>query len=332
MRRKSPTGRLFVPYTGRTLGKYKVREMLSRDRMGDVYRAFDPDAEHEVAIKVLNGDCRDLDRFEGILKVTTTLKHPNILRMFDYGIAEGVPYAVTELVKGTTLRDALSARRGGLDPDQAVEIMWHLTKALAYAHKKEVIHGNIKPANIIMQPGGDPLLTGFGLTQALDMHMSVWVPTYLSPEQAAGAPPTAQSDLYALGVVFYEMVTGRTPFVSDSVADVLQKHLEEQPKMPTEVGANISHQVEAVIMWMLAKDPNMRPSAARKVLETLGPEPGEEKYTTFALKRSAASEFRDAVVAESDASQTEENRKGQKSAPKFKRLLGWLRRDRTKPD
>jgi serine/threonine-protein kinase len=262
------------------------------------------------------------------LGAVRSLKHPNIQRLYDYGIEGKTPYIAIEPVQGSTLRDTLSVRRGGLEPSKTTDVMWQLAKALAYAHDKGIVHGNIIPANIIMRPGGDPLLTGFGLTQALHVQPAVWVSEFLSPEQAGGAPPNPKTDLYSLGVVYYAMATGRTPFVSDSEEDVQQKHLDQPPTPPTQLGANISQQAEAVILWLLAKDPQMRPSAARKILQTLGTDPDEAKYATFALKRSESAkvrqEVRDAVAAQRAATEgTEPPETGDQPSGG---ILGWLRK------
>jgi serine/threonine-protein kinase len=209
--------------------------------------------------------------------------------------------------------------------------MWQLAKALAYAHDKNIVHGHIIPADIIMLSSGDPLLTGFGLTQALRMQPSAWVQAFLAPELAAGASPNPKTDIYSLGAVFYTMATGRAPFVGNGGEQNGQQDLQEQPPTPpTQLGANISHQAEAVILWMLAKDPQMRPSAARKVLETLGTDPDEAKYVTFALKRAEAAQvrqdIRDAVAARQVTTEEPAQPEEADDQPSRGGILGWLRK------
>ncbi len=335
MNLNSAANGIHVSYTGRTLGKYIVRESLHRGRLGEVYRAFDADAQRDVAVKIFYGDSlTDSADFEARFRAIIRLEHPNILRVFDCGTLGNVHYIVTDRMEGPSLRDELGALRGGIDSDRAVSVTRYMVKALAYAHEHGVIHGDIKPSNINMRSKGGPLLFDFGLAQAIESQ-SILMPVYLSPEQADGSAPTAQSDIYSLGIVFYEMLTGQVPFAGGSPADILRRHCTEQPKMPSELGSNISHHIEAILMWMLAKDPSTRPSSAQKLIDILGPDVSEQKYTTFVLKKDQAKEIRQQVAAKLEAAipavQPAETDDKAKDAEKGKgslagRLSAWLRR------
>ncbi|MBN1285141.1 MAG: serine/threonine protein kinase [Anaerolineae bacterium] len=333
---KSPPGQSLISYTGRTLDRYNIHELLKRGRLGEIYRAVDRTTRQAVALKIFYNPARaGCECFAEVMRPVTTLEHPYILRVFGGGAADGVCYMATDQMEGTSLRDMLSASRGGIDSDLAVGILRRLAGALVYAHQKGVVHGDIKPSNITIQADQTPVLFDFKLAQALETPATTWLPVYLAPEQAAGAAPTPQSDIYALGVVFYQMVTGKVPFVANGAAGVLQQHLGEMPTPPTQMGANISQQVEAVTLWMLAKDPNTRPSSAGRLLEALGPDVEEQKFSTFVIKRppelDAARQARlSERLASAPAPETAPKPEATPGAPPTlrERLFGWLLRDR----
>ncbi len=302
----TPPEAMTPAYRGRRwVHKYELLEWLGRGWEGEVYRALDPDQRRRVAIKLLlQQDVSahtTMARFEQAVQAIAALDHPNIMRVLDFGLVDDVFFIVMELLEGPSVRDLLGERRGGLPQAEAVRITQQVIEALAYAHERGVIHGDVQPSHIIFAEDGRPILTDFSLAQVLGRETLTGTPAYVSPEQAAGQPPTLQSDLYALGVVFYEMVTGRVPFEGVDVAAVLQKHLTEPPIPPREVGANIDAHVETVIMQALAKNPAERFRSAQEMKAALEAPQDTDKYETFILKSSALKQADPEAVAQLEA-------------------------------
>jgi beta-lactam-binding protein with PASTA domain len=265
--------------SGRTLGgRYRVEGELGRGGMAKVYRGTDSVLGRPVAVKVLSpqyaGDANFVTRFRREAQAAARLNHPNLVQVYDTGSDDGVHYIVMEFVEAKTLADYL-AGGGRIMPDRAVELAEAVSDALAVAHGQGVIHRDIKPANIMVTRDGQVKVTDFGIArvttnETIEQTAAVLgTASYLSPEQAQGGQIDQRSDLYSLGCVLYEMLTGRPPFTADSPVAVASKHVLEQPVPPSRVNHDVSPQLDAVVMRALSKNPDNRYQDAAEMKEDL---------------------------------------------------------------
>jgi serine/threonine-protein kinase len=271
----SPFPRQIEP--GQTLGgRYTIGPAIASGGMGDVWEATDDVLARPVAIKVMRPQGPDddtfLERFRDEARHSASLQHPNIAAVFDYGEEEGVAYLVMELVPGQTLLEIIRDS-GGLEPEQVRSIIGQAALALSAAHEAGVVHRDVKPANIIITPEGQAKLTDFGISRAgsgAGHTMTgevLGTPDYLSPEQALGQQATSASDLYSLGVIAHEMLTGTKPFdMGTPVATALSHVNDAPPPLPDTIPLDLRSTIEAC----LAKSAEDRPSDARAVAEALG--------------------------------------------------------------
>lgn len=246
-----------------TLGGYSLVEELGKGGMATVYKARQPKLERWVAVKVLDpayisDDSDELARFRREARAIAALRHPNILTVYDYGEEEGRAYIVMEYVEGGTLKDRL--RGEPFDWQRAVRLSLGIGRALAFAHDQGRIHRDVKPANVLLPTEDWPLLADFGLVKLQKARraltqagMILGTPDYTSPEQALGEATDHGADIYALGVVLFEMVTGQLPFVAEKAFDVLLMHINEAPPTPRDLISDIPEMVEDVILKALAK-------------------------------------------------------------------------------
>jgi len=259
---------------GRKLGRYEIREILGEGGMATVYKAFDTRLEREVALKVIRRDAflpEEMDmllkRFEREAKLLGRLSHPNIVGVIDYGEHEGLPYLVMVYVSGGTLKQLLGKP---IPWKRAVELILPVARALEYVHEHNIINRDVKPSNILMTEKGQPMLSDFGLVKLFgekgggDTTSSITssgsglgTPDYMAPEQWTGEA-TAQSDLYSLGVVLYEMITAHRPYMADTPAGVLVKQATESLPLPKSYVPDLPENVEAVLLKVLAKRPEDR--------------------------------------------------------------------------
>jgi Tol biopolymer transport system component len=253
-------------HAGRTLGHYRIVAELGRGGMAVVYKAWQPSLERFVALKVLPAyfqhEPEFLARFHREAKSAARLNHPNIITIHDTGEIDGVHYIAMEYVEGGSLRDRLAA--GPLSLEETANILAQIAAALDFAHRHGLIHRDIKPANILFTDDGRPKVTDFGIARASDgTHLTrtgvlMGTPEYMAPEQAEGRPVDHRTDLYALGVVLYQMLTGRAPFQGTTPHATLHAVIYEPPPPPRQIAPGLPPAVEAVVLKAIAKQPERR--------------------------------------------------------------------------
>jgi serine/threonine protein kinase len=256
--------------------RYRIVGLLGKGGMGEVYRADDLKLRQPVALKLLPaglaGDPDRLARFHNEVRVARQVSHPNVCRVHDIGEADGQHFLSMQYVDGEDLASLLS-RIGRLPTDKAVEISRQICAGLAAAHEQGVVHRDLKPANVMIDGRGKARLTDFGLAVvAKEPGVAgeiVGTPTYMSPEQVEGKDLSVRSDLYALGLVLYEIFTGRAAFKADSVQEVFRKQRETSPVKPSSHVTDLDPVVERVILRCLEKDPAQRPVSALAVSAAL---------------------------------------------------------------
>ncbi len=251
-------------------GRYRIIRRLGQGGMARVYLAQDESLHREVAIKVLadrhSDDPHFIERFQREARAAARLNHPNIVQVYDQSQG-GMSYIVQEYVEGETLKD-LIRRESPLDPRRAITIALQILAALRVAHQQGVIHRDVKPQNILMQPDGKLKVADFGIasaggdTEMTEAGSIVGTAQYLAPEQARGLPVGPPADLYALGIVLYEMLSGRVPVEGDSAVNVALRHVQEAPEPLTERNPLVPVALESVVMRALAKDPRQRYQSA----------------------------------------------------------------------
>jgi serine/threonine-protein kinase len=257
-------------------GRYRIVALLGRGGMGEVYRADDLKLGQTVALKFLPAslakDPRRRDRFHREVRVARQVAHPNVCRMYDVGEVRGHTYLSMEYVDGENL-SSLLRRIGRVPHAKAIEIAHHICAGLAAAHERGVVHRDFKPANIMIDGRGKARITDFGLAvftdDAAPAAGRVGTPPYMSPEQLNGQECTVRSDIYALGLVLYELFTGKRAFEADSAEDFQRLHLEATPVRPTRIVGHIEPAIEQVILQCLEKDPQRRPNSALGVASVL---------------------------------------------------------------
>lgn len=268
---------------GKTLGNYRIVEPVGRGGMAAVYKAYQPALERYVAVKVIHeqlaaSDEQFLRRFRREAKAVAALRHPNIVQVFDFGIEGNASYMVMEYLDGITLKaelNALAERDEIMSLEEAWRVFNDVAGAVAYAHGQGMVHRDIKPANVILTNKGDVILSDFGIariagaTQYTATGAVIGTPAYLSPEQGKGERGDERSDIYALGVVLYEMVTGRVPFDADTPLAVIYKHISDPLPLPRQLNPSIPEAVEQVILKALAKQADDRYQTADEMIAKL---------------------------------------------------------------
>ncbi len=263
---------------GENVGPYRIIEQLGQGGMATVYKAYHAGLDRYVAIKALHPafkqDASFVGRFEREARIVAKLDHPNIIPIYDFSEHEGTSYIVIRYIEGTTLKHLLLDGMPTIDRIQS--ILHPVTDALAYAHAQGVLHRDIKPSNIIIANDGHIYLADFGLARMADIggstlsqDMLIGTPQYISPEQAKGDPIDARSDLYSLGVVIFEMLTGRVPFSADTPYAVIHDHIYSPLPLPRSINPNLSSSLEQVLLKALAKDPGNRYATATELMTAL---------------------------------------------------------------
>ncbi|MET0801452.1 MAG: Stk1 family PASTA domain-containing Ser/Thr kinase [Actinomycetota bacterium] len=264
-------------------GRYDVVGRIASGGMGEVFRARDTVLAREVAIKVLHrslaGDQAFVDRFRTEARAAAGLSHPNIVAVFDWGSVDGIYYMVMEYVRGQGLR-ALLTRDGRLEPSQATDVVRQTLLALEHAHRQGIVHRDIKPENVLITTDGVAKVADFGLARAYAEGRQTQAGTvtgtvqYLAPEQIRGEPADPRSDLYSLGIVTYELLTGKLPFTGETAMSIAYKHLSGRVPHPSALVPAIPAELDGFVASATDRDREMRPESAvgmRRDLDALAP-------------------------------------------------------------
>ena len=255
--------------------RYKILGTVGHGGMSDVYQAKDLIFKREVAIKVIKyefiNNIENLIRFQNEARISACLNHPNIIKIFDYGEIDNLPFIVNEFVKDQTLRDVLDFKRA-LSSKEACLIMLQILDAIIYIHSKNIIHRDIKPQNIFYGVDGSVKLSDFGISVIKGSLMNVnennkvvGTAQYLAPEIFRGGKPSFQSDIFSLGILFFEIVTGRVPFDAKTPGEVGALMLENDVPSPKKFMPSIPKEIEEIILKSTSKDLNIRYKDAKEM-------------------------------------------------------------------
>ena len=258
--------------------RYEVIRSIGEGGMANVYLGYDNILDRNVAIKVLRGDLSNdekfVRRFQREALSASSLAHPNIVEMYDVGEDNGTYYIVMEYVEGKTLKQLLK-KRGSLTLSEAIDIMLQLTDGMAHAHDSYIIHRDLKPQNIMIRDDGQIKITDFGIAMALNATQLTQTNSvmgsvhYLPPEQASGKGSTIKSDIYSMGIIFYELLTGSLPFRGDNAVEIALKHMRDPLPSVREDNPSIPQSIENIIRRATAKNPKNRYDSAREMHEDL---------------------------------------------------------------
>ncbi len=252
---------------GQMLGPYRIINQVGKGGMATVYKAYQAAMDRYVAVKVLPSQLAEssefMGRFQQEARIIANLEHPHILPVFDYGESDGISYLVMRYLEAGTLKDKMNS--GPMPLAEIDRLFTQLTDALGYAHENGVIHRDLKPSNVLIDSQDNVFLTDFGIAKLLEgsakfTHTDaiIGTPDYISPEQAQGQSADQRSDIYSLGIILYEMLTGRVPFTADTPMAVILKHVNAPLPPPSSVKADVSPSIERVILRALSKNPKDR--------------------------------------------------------------------------
>src|SRR5258708_14918696 len=274
------------------VGRYEIIEELGRGAMGLVYKALDPTIGRTVALKTMRLDVHGLEtedmlrRFKNEARAAGLLNHPNIVTIYDAGEDQGIFYIAMEFIEGTTLHAVLSEQHV-LAPDEVIKIARQISRGLDYPHSPGIIHRDIKPANIMITGNGTVKIMDFGIAksggQVTNTGQVLGTPNYMSPEQVKGRLLDGRSDLFSLGVILYEMLTGEKPFVGQNVTTIIYKIVNENPIPPRDLDVTIHPGLSTVVTKALSKSPDERYQSGADLVRDL------ESYKTLGPKLGIAS-------------------------------------------
>ncbi len=274
--------------------RYKIMSSIGEGGMANVYLAWDTILEREVAVKILRGDLADdekfVRRFQREANSASSLKHPNIVEMYDVGEDNGRYFIVMEYVNGKTLK-SLIKKRGALNLNEAVDIMLQITSGIACAHDSYIIHRDIKPQNIMILEDGRVKITDFGIAMALNQNELTQTNSvmgsvhYLPPEQASGSGSTIKSDIYSLGILMFELFTGKVPFKGENAVEIAIKHMKDPIPSVCNINSNIPQSIENIILRACAKNPKNRYDSVNEMYNelkvALEPEHANDERITY---------------------------------------------------
>src|SRR5438309_8207145 len=258
-------------------GRYRLQTRLGSGGMADVFLGEDEQLGRKVALKLLHRrfaeDPDFVERFRREAQSAAGLQHPNIVSVYDRGSFDGTYYIAMEYVPGRSLKQVIR-QEAPIDPVRAIDITLQILKAARFAHRHGVIHRDLKPHNALVDESDHVKVTDFGIARAGASDMTetgsiMGTAQYLSPEQAQGHAVSETSDLYSIGVILYELLTGRVPFDADSAVTIALKHVAEAPTAPTQVNAAVPPELEHVVLWALNKSPADRPASADDLIQAL---------------------------------------------------------------
>jgi len=266
-----------IPSDALVDGRYKVLTKLGAGGMADVYCAEDQQLGRKVALKLLHHrfaeDAEFVERFRREASAAASLQHPNVVGVYDRGEWDGTSYIAMEYLPGRSLKDVIR-HEAPLDPVRAVDITVQILKAARFAHRHGIVHRDLKPHNVMVDDEDRVKVTDFGIARAGASDMTetgsiMGTAQYLSPEQAQGHAVSQSSDLYAVGVILFELLTGHVPFDADSAVTIALKHVSEAPPAPSMFDPSVPPALEAIVLWALNKDPAQRPADADAFIHAL---------------------------------------------------------------
>ena len=318
-------------------GRYEVLDLAGAGGMAQVYRARDELLSREVALKVLNErlstDLSFVERFRREAQTAANLNQPNIVSLFDYGADDGKYFIVMEYIDGRPLSDIIR-NEGPLMPERAAEIASEVAKGLARAHAAGLVHRDIKPGNIMITSTGQTKVTDFGIARALTTDgdqtmtqtgMVIGTAAYLSPEQAQGNPVDPRSDVYSLGCVVYEMLTGAPPFMGDTPLSIAYKHVREEPQRPSLVNSDVPSSLDSIVLKAMSKNPDNRYPSAKEMGEDLERYLAGHKVTAtpFLPEATAVATQVDGGTQVLERTATFERPPARRRAPERRRNAAW---------
>lgn len=256
---------------GKSFGKYKLEEIIGIGGMATVYKAHHANLARDVAVKVLNSDVVANENFSHLFireaRNLANLSHPNILQVYDFDIEDDMPYLVTEYIDGPSLKKLIKSVQvdnNKIPIKKCVRIVKSVAEALQSAHQSKIVHLDIKPANVLMEKTGRVVLADFGISKMVTGNTEIvsgslrGTPAYMAPEIVLGNPGRSPADMYSLGVIFYELVTGQLPFDAEKALAITIKHVNEKVKSPRQVSKDVPRRVEKIILKAMEKNPKDR--------------------------------------------------------------------------
>jgi serine/threonine-protein kinase len=248
-------------------GRYRIIEKIGQGGMGEVFKATDLELSETVALKMIRPELSEkpeiVERFKRELQLARKINHPNVIRIHDLGSADGIRYISMKYIEGQSLKDLLRAS-GKLTIDKAIEISTQVADALNAAHMNGVVHRDLKPQNIMLDRNGNALVLDFGIARSVaetsltGTGILIGTPDFMSPEQIHGEHADARTDIYSFGIILYEMVTGRLPFIADNPAILLHLHLHEKPMSPASLNKDVPKWLDGIILKCIEKKPENR--------------------------------------------------------------------------
>ena len=265
------------PNLGKTLdGRYRLDHLLALGGMSRIYRSMDKRLHRAVVVKILNDNFSSehtvRERFESEAVIAANITHPNVVSIRDHNVSDNLVYLVMEYVRGRNLEQVIE-ERGRFTPRQALSVLEQICHGLSAAHSEGIIHRDMKPANVLLSDTGEVKVTDFGLARAASAHTQsatlVATLSHVSPELVSGAPADSRSDIYALGIMIYQMLTGQAPYTETNAAALMKHHLDSPMPMPSDLVPGLAEDLDELVRWCTEKDPEKRPQDASLLLEEI---------------------------------------------------------------